>query len=96
MFDGLHRLLECAMSILSCCILIFIEFFHKMAAKKSNKKWEDGEIEKLIDLYEENSCLWDIFDKSYQKQDVKEKALAAITKEFDVQITDIKAKWNAI
>ena len=67
-----------------------------MAAKKCNKKWEDGEIEKLIDLYEENSCLWDIFDKSYQKRDVKEKALAAIAKEFDVQIADIKAKWNAI
>ena len=41
-----------------CCILIFTEFFHEMAAKKCNKKWEDGEIEKLIDLYEENSCLF--------------------------------------
>ena len=67
-----------------------------MAAKKCNKKWEDGEIKKLIDLYEGNSCLWDIFDKSYQKRDVKEKALVAIAKEFDVQIADIKAKWNAI
>ena len=67
-----------------------------MAAKKRNKKWEGGETEKLTDSYEENSCLWDIFDKSYQKRDVKEKALAAIAKEFDVQIADIKAKWNAI
>ena len=27
---------------------------------------------------------------------MKEKALTAIVKEFDVQIADIKAKWNAI
>ena len=66
-----------------CCILIFIEFFHEIAATKCNKKWEDGGIEKLIDLYEGNSCLWDTFDESFQKQDVKEKALAAIAKEFD-------------
>ena len=63
-----------------------------MAAKKCNKKWKDGEIEKLLGLYEENSCLQDIFDKSYQKRDVKEKALDAVAKEFDVQIADIKAK----
>ena len=67
-----------------------------MAAEKSNKKWVDREIEKLIDLQEENSCLWDIFDKSYQKRDLKEKALAAVAKEFDFQIADIKAKWNSI
>ena len=47
-------------------------------------------------MYEENPCLWDIFDNSYQKRDVKERALAAIANELDVQITDIKSKWNAI
>ena len=46
-----------------------------MAAKISNKKWQDGKIEKLIELYEENPCLWDIFDNSYQKRDVKETTL---------------------
>ena len=49
-----------------------------MAAKRSNKKWQDGEIKKLIDLYKENPCLWDIFDNSNQKRDVKERALAAL------------------
>ena len=61
-----------------------------MVAKRSNKRWQDGEIEKLIDLCEE------IFDNSYQKRDVKERALAAIDNELHVQITDIKSKWNAI
>ena len=74
----------------------YTEFLFMMVAKRSNKKWQDGEIEKLIDLYEENPCLWDIFDNSYQKRDVKERALAAIDNELHVQITDIKSKWNAI
>ena len=74
----------------------YTEFLFMVAAKRSNKKWQDGEMEKLIDLYEENPCLWDIFDNSYQKRDVKERALAAIANELDVQITDIKSKWNAI
>ena len=39
--------------------------------EKILQKWQDGEIEKLIDLYEENPCLWDIFDNSYRKRDVK-------------------------
>ena len=61
-----------------------------MAAKRSNKKWQDGEIKNLF------PCPWDIFDNSYQKRNVKERALAAIANELDVQITDIKSKWNAI
>ena len=67
----------------------YTEFVFMMDAKRSNKKWQDGEMEKLVDLYEENPCLWGIFDKSYQKRDVKERALAAIADELDVQITDI-------
>ena len=59
-----------------------------MAVKRSNNKRQDGEMEKLTDLYEENPCLWDTFDKSYQKRDVKERALAAIANKLDVQITD--------
>ena len=47
-------------------------------------------------MYEENPCLWDIFDNSYQKRDVKERALAAIAKKLDIQNTDIKLKWTAI
>ena len=65
-------------------------------SEKSLKKWTDEEIEKLIDLYEENPCLWDIFDKSYQKRDVKERATAYIAEDLNRDVTDIKAKWNAI
>ena len=74
----------------------YTEFLFMMAAKRSDKKWQDGETEKLIDLYEENPCLWNIFHNRYQKRDVKERAMAAIADELDVQITDIKSKWKAI
>ena len=74
----------------------YTEFLFMMAAKRSDKKWQDGETETLIDLYEENPCLWNIFHNRYQKRDVKERAMAAIANELDVQITDIKSKWNAI
>ena len=74
----------------------YTEFLFMVAKKRSNKKWQDGEIEKLIDFYEENPCLRVIFDNSYQKQDVKERALAAVANGLGVQIIDIKSKWNAI
>ena len=66
------------------------------SCEKILQKWQDGGIEKLIDLYEENPCLWDIFDNSYQKRDVKERASAAISKKLDIQNIDIKLKWTAI
>ena len=34
-------------------ISFYTEFLFMMAAKRSNKKWQDGDIEKPIDLYEE-------------------------------------------
>ena len=46
-------------------------------AKKFN--WDDKDVEKLIDLYEERPCLWDI--ARYSKRDIKEKALSEIKEE---------------
>ena len=31
--------------------------------RKIARKWSDEEVEELIDLYEEKSILWDLFDK---------------------------------
>ena len=35
----------------------------------SKAKLNDDQTDKLIDLYQERPCLWDISDKSYQKKD---------------------------
>ena len=34
--------------------------FPSTAAGKQKYKWNDQTVEKLIDLYEERPCLWDI------------------------------------
>ena len=53
-------------------------------------------MEKLIDLYEERPCLWDISDRSYSKRDVKEKALSEIKDELDIELSIIQAKWKSL
>ena len=69
-----------------------------MADEKKAKKycWDDEEIEKLLDLYEEHPCLWDIRDPSYQKREVKERALAEIGETLEIESSVIKAKWNSL
>lgn len=73
-----------------------MRYLNDMTSTKYNRKWTHEEIEKLIKLYEENPCLWNTFDKNYQKRDMREKALIAIAKELDFEITNVKVKWNTI
>ena len=65
------------------------------AAGKQKYKWNDQTVEKLIDLYEERPCLWEISDRSYSKRDVKEKALSEIKDELDIELSIIQAKWKS-
>ena len=55
------------------------------AGDKKKYRWEDEEIDRLIDLYEERHCLWEIADKSYQKREVKEKALSEICENLGIE-----------
>ena len=66
------------------------------AAGKQKYKWNDQTVEKLIDLYEERPCLWDISDRSYSIRDVKEKALSEIKDELDIELKIIQAKWKSL
>ena len=63
-------------------------------AKSQKFRWEDEDIERLIDLYEARPCLWDIADPTYSKRDVREKALSKIREELGIEINTIKSKWN--
>ena len=56
-----------------------------MADNKKKYRSAGEEIDRLIDLYEERHCLWDIADKSYQKRDMKERALSEISEELDIE-----------
>ena len=76
------------------------DFFKKQKQKKetskakSAKEWTDEETSQLIDLLESNPCLWDVFDKSYSKRDVKESAYSEIAESLDTNIALVKAKIN--
>ena len=78
----------------------FNHLIFKMADSKctnANKfRWDDEDVDKLIDLYEARPCLWDIADRSYSKRDIKEKALSEIKEELGIEIAVIKAKWNSM
>ena len=70
-------------------------------AKKDQIKREgldgtDEEISLPIDMLEEKPCLWDIFDKEYAKQDVKEIAYTEIASSLKTNIESIKAKINGL
>lgn len=45
-------------------------------------------------MLESNPCLWDIFDKSYTKRDLKESAYSEIAESLDTNIVSVKTKIN--
>ena len=68
----------------------------KKTKSKGEKDWTDVEISLLIDMLEEKSLLWDVFDKEYTKRDVKEIAYTEIASSLDTNIESIKAKINGL
>ena len=60
--------------------------------KTKTRKWNDKEIDLLIDYLEEHLCLWDIFSKDYHLKDKRDKAYEAIKEELDIPSADIKYK----
>ena len=65
-------------------------------AKSQKFRWEDEDIERLIDLHEARPCLWEIADSTYSKRDVREKALSEIKEKLGIEINTIKSKWNSL
>ena len=47
-------------------------------------------------MLEEKPCLWDVFDKEYTKQDVKEIAFTEIASSLDTNIESIIGKINGL
>ena len=60
------------------------------------KKWTHDKIVRLIDLYEERACLWDVFDKEYHDKDKRERALVEIANELDNPVADIKSTLGCL
>ena len=64
--------------------------------KAEKRKWTEEEVENLIDQYEAEPCLWDIFCNHYSKRDVKEKTISEIAENIGVTVAEIKQKWTSL
>ena len=60
--------------------------------KNKVKKWSNKETAHLIDMLEECTCLWDVFDKSYHDKDKRAKALTEMEEEIGISGADIRNK----
>ena len=60
----------------------------KETIKNGKKKWTDDEVQDLIELPEEKPYLWDIFFE-YTKREVKERAYAELTENFQKQHNNV-------
>ena len=67
----------------------------KETFKNGKKKWTDDKVQDLIELFEEKSCLWDIFSREYTKTEVKEKVYAELAEHFDSSSAIAEAKIKA-
>ena len=50
------------------------ESVQKEQKKTPRKSWPQSDIYRLIDLYEERTCLWDVFSNDYHNREVTGKA----------------------
>ena len=54
-------------------------------ASECTKRWSDHEVEQLIDLLEENSCLWDVSNKDYYLRKKRERAYKQIEEKLGTE-----------
>ena len=64
----------------------------KRTPKQKARRWSDDETDRLIDLLEENKCLWDVFCTEYHLKDKRERAYSSIEEELDISVSDIRNK----
>ena len=46
----------------------------KASKRKGTKDWKEDKVSMLIEILEEKTSLWDVFNKNYSKRDVKDTA----------------------
>lgn len=60
----------------------------KNSKRGNTRKWTEEETEKLIDLLEKNTCLWDVSTKEYHLKNKREKALSDMSDKLDIEVAD--------
>ena len=59
--------------------------------KGRSRKWSDAEIDRLIELLEERSCLWDVVCKEYHVREKRKRAYE-IENELEKDLNDSKTR----
>ena len=62
--------------------------------KKQKGKWKEENVTALIDLLEEQPCLWKIFDSQYTKREKRDSAYKEISGKLEWEVGEIKTKIN--
>ena len=55
-------------------------------SKAKARKWNDEETDLLIDLLEQNGCLWDVFSKEYHLRDKRDQVYETMQEELGISI----------
>lgn len=65
-------------------------------APKSEHKWTDDEVMKLIGLVEPNRVIWDFGTAGYSKTPIRDAAWRQIASEFDenINVVQMQTKWQ--
>ena len=64
----------------------------QLKEQKKQKSWTQSEIFRLIDLYEERPCLWDVFSSDYHDRDVTGKAKSRMTRTLSSSSLNVNIK----
>ena len=62
--------------------------------KKQKGKWKEENVTALIDLLEEQPCLWNIFDSQYTEREKRDSAYKEISAKLEWEVGEIKTKIN--
>ena len=63
---------------------------------RTKTRWSDEQILKLIELCEEQCCIWDIAHKSYRNREMKSQAFQEIADVLGMEKTDCQDKWKTL
>ncbi|CAB4020582.1 Hypothetical predicted protein [Paramuricea clavata] len=63
---------------------------------KGKRKWTNSEIEKLIEQYEEKTCLWDVFSEDYHNIEKTSKAKQEFLEALGVSWKDIQSQMTCL
>ncbi|KAL9966434.1 hypothetical protein ACROYT_G024507 [Oculina patagonica] len=72
------------------------ESVQKEQKKTPRKSWTQSDIYRLIDLYEERTCLWDVFSNDYHNREVTGKAKSEMESILGLEWKEIYAQINSL